>query len=379
MLGHMAEDIADIVSGLPRLTSVTGVWQLAEDRLVAGDAAYLGDLCIALTERYSAGGAKVWQYGAVVDRLVRLLCLTPGRGHVEQVLRVCAAAGDPRRTRYVASLLAAGQPAHDLAFVFADPAADLELRACLAQEVVLRRVALDTVVGPADLAATPGWRGHPLQRLPTSLTVLEGEPPLPAYGVAGGSSLMPYGPAARPRSVPDADATRIPAATDATTDSSVSAITAAVANWAEESNGTIEARVFTLAGAVTGETVAGTLVTLPLRCLRGVGRRTGLSVARSDPTTVWQTLFAAAADGGAYNSGAHGAYGRLAAWRSVAGLVGAPDDAPVAELERRAMDHSWYEFDADTDWYCRIAWDLGLVVVAPDGRRLTVLAATDTD
>jgi hypothetical protein len=39
----------------------------------------------------------------------------------------------------------------------------------------------------------------------------------------------------------------------------------------------------------------------------------------------------------------------------------------------------WYRFAPDTDWFEHVAWDLALVAVSPDGRRLAVLAATDTD
>ncbi|WP_274564734.1 DUF6183 family protein [Streptomyces spiramyceticus] len=44
-------------------------------------------------------------------------------------------------------------------------------------------------------------------------------------------------------------------------------------------------------------------------------------------------LFAAASTGGAYNSGGYGAYGRLAAWQSLAGLSGAAEGASAAEVE----------------------------------------------
>ena len=48
-------------------------------------------------------------------------------------------------------------------------------------------------------------------------------------------------------------------------------------------------------------------------------------------------------------------------------------------MEQLAHECAWYSFGAATDWFERVAWDLGLVVVTPDRRRIAVLAATDTD
>jgi hypothetical protein len=39
----------------------------------------------------------------------------------------------------------------------------------------------------------------------------------------------------------------------------------------------------------------------------------------------------------------------------------------------------WVSWDAASEWYCQVAWDLGLLAVRPDGMSLAVLAATDTD
>jgi hypothetical protein len=93
----------------------------------------------------------------------------------------------------------------------------------------------------------------------------------------------------------------------------------------------------------------------------------------------WQRLFAAASTGGAYNRGCYGAYGRLNAWRSVAALSGTADGALLDEVERQARESAWYGFRTATKWFWQVAWDIGLVTVAPGGKRLAVLAATDTD
>jgi hypothetical protein len=48
-------------------------------------------------------------------------------------------------------------------------------------------------------------------------------------------------------------------------------------------------------------------------------------------------------------------------------------------VEQRARECTWYRFTAPTDWFEQVAWDVGLTVLTPDRRQLTVLAATDTD
>lgn len=83
--------------------------------------------------------------------------------------------------------------------------------------------------------------------------------------------------------------------------------------------------------------------------------------------------------GRAYNHGLYGAYGRLGAWQSMAGLSGSSTGAPAAEVERRAQACDWLSFNANTNWFDQVAWDFGLAAIWPGRRSLAVLAATDTD
>jgi hypothetical protein len=96
-------------------------------------------------------------------------------------------------------------------------------------------------------------------------------------------------------------------------------------------------------------------------------------------TQAWQQVFAAASTGGAYNHGEHGAYGRLLAWRSLAALAHAPQDASPADIQTLAERCSWYTFAGASPWFEQVAWDIGLATVSPDRRHLAILAATDTD
>ncbi|CAL9329925.1 DUF6183 family protein [Streptomyces sp. enrichment culture] len=380
----MSDRIQKIVSELPDLERVTEVGDLAARRLARGDAAFVADLGIALSGRYGASAAGIWQYRSVFDRLLRLVALTPGPGHVEQAVRLVSAAArtDRRLPRRAASMLAAARPPGELNGLYAgggsSAGASEELRACLLHELVLRGVAIAQWPAIEAWATSGHWRRHPLARLPLERTVMEEEPPLPSYSENGSSFPMPYEPPGGPR-VTSGSTADLPGVTDTTTEEFSRAAAAAVINWSEESNGHIETRRYEPARPVGADRLPALLPTLGLECLDGAGAGRRLALCSGPPGHAWRVLFAAASCGGAYNSGVYGAYGRLAAWRSVAALSGAAADAPVGEVEQHALACDWYDFGGATRWFSRVAWDIGLVCVAPDARRVTVLAATDTD
>ncbi|EGX56187.1 hypothetical protein SZN_29140 [Streptomyces zinciresistens K42] len=376
----MADRIQKIVTKLPGLKSVTDVWKTADRSLERGDAAFVTDLAIALAGADVSDAGRTWQYRSVFDYLLRLMATTPGPGNVAQTLRLVSSAEVYGRKldRYTASLLASSQPAEELAVAFTGHATE-ELRACLVHELVLRGVDVTGTPGIAGWATSPHWSHHPLRRLPLALAEVEGQPDLPSCNARGGSHSMPYGPLAN-REVRGDGRAQVPSAEETTTEAVTKGIGAAVTNWADESNGRIEARTFDLAASLAVESVPSTLMALGLKCLEGAGtKKTSLSVAACPPEHAWRVLFAAASTGGAYNSGARGAYGRLAAWQSMAGLSGTAYDSPAEEVEARARACAWYAFSANTKWFERVAWDIGLVAVSPDSRQLAMLAATDTD
>ncbi|MFI8350564.1 DUF6183 family protein [Streptomyces sp. NPDC085596] len=374
----MTERIEKIVAELPSLKDVTGVWAVADERLARGDAAFPADLGIALARTYGSS-RQVWQYRSVFDHLLRLLATTPGPDHAVQALRlVCSAeVAGTGLDRYTASLLASSHEAADLTVAFTGRASE-ELRACLVHELVLRGVVVEETPGIAEWATSPHWSHHPLGRLPLRLSDVESCADLPSYHAHGSSHSMPYGPLESRELTVIADAP-VPPVEETTTWSAAAAMAKAVANWAEESNGRIEARLFDFAAPLDAGSVPNALLALGLECLRGAGKTTDLSVAVRAPAQVWRVLFAAASTGGAYNSGSYGAYGRLAAWQSMAALAGSPEGATAGEAEARVRDCTWHVFGADTKWFEQVAWDIGLAALAPGHRHLAVLAATDTD
>jgi len=366
--------------------NVNDVCAAAEARLGAADAAFLGDLGVALAERF-AGSERVWQYRSVFDRLLRLLAATPGSANLVQALRLVSAARACGRSleRYAASQLAAGHAPTDLAAVLfggggAVGAAE-ELRACVVHELVLRGVAVYELPYIAGWANSPHWRHHPLGWLPLELSEIERDRDLPSYSSRGGSShSMPYGPSSdRGKAAAPSGAAGAASALDVTTDTVAASISSAVENWTRGSNGRIEARVFEFAEPIGPETVPATVLASGLACLRDRKPKSAFSTSACTPAEAWRVLFAAASTGGAYNSGCFGAYGRLFAWRSMAGLAGATEGATATEVAERALLCTWYLFDADSPWFEQVAWDIGMATLDPSRARLAVLASTDTD
>ncbi len=384
-LGHrvlrlraVVDQIQKIVTELPDLENVTGVWAVADGWVAQGDAVSAADLGIALAKTYGSR-EQMWQYRSVFDHVLRLLATTGGSGNATQAVRLASSTADTSREldRYAASLLASGHEATDLSVAFTGRASE-ELRACLVHELVLRGVVVEEIPAIAGWAASPHWSHHPLRWLPMTLSHVEGSLDLPSYSTRGSSHSMPYKPSKSSKLAVLAH-TDVPPWVDVTTEAVGTAMAAAVANWAEESNGRIEARAFDLAAPLDTASVMNALLALGLDCLRGVGKKAPLSVAVQSAARVWRVLFAAASTGGAYNSGSRGAYGRLAAWQSFAALAGCPEGAPFDEVEARAADCTWYGFEANTKWFEQVAWDVGLAALTPDRRRLLVLASTDTD
>lgn len=365
MTPDLTGEIASIVAALPGLPDLDGFWDDIDARIAGGDPGFAADVAIALRATY--GRQPVQHVASAVDGLLRRLALLPWPGHVAEVVRMAAGAGVS--TRYVASLLAAGQDAADLGPVLdavVSAAAPAGLRACLIQELVLR--------GTRHPAPMPA--GHPLSVLPGIRADLEGDPPLPRYGLDWTGHSSPFQPvpgdpaAAGP--LPPFLATPGPQGADA-----------AFATW---TNSTVEPRTIDLVEPLRADALAASapavVAALDLVCRAELPAGTPVTGAACEPETVWRLLFAAASMGGAHSYGEYGAHGRLAAWRSLGALTGAGQRARVADIERRARDCAWYRFRVDD----RVGpdgsgafHDVGLVALTPGGHRIAVVAAMDVD
>ena len=153
----------------------------------------------------------------------------------------------------------------------------------------------------------------------------------------------------------------------------------AVKNWEAESNGQSEARLFRSDVDVPPAAISAALaLSLPLACLAGA-TESDLTLGVVSPADVLATVFAAAGNGGAYNQGLGGAYGRLAAWDTLGALAGTGEADTLEAAAVAAASCNWFSFTAKSAWFYDVAWDFGLLALRPDRRTLAVLAATDTD
>ncbi|WP_433046928.1 DUF6183 family protein [Dactylosporangium sp. CS-033363] len=351
-----APDPVAIAAGIAEREHVQDVLKLAQRRIATGRPAFAAELGIALWRRYGLDERPPWQYRSALDRIVRLLCLSPGT--VPEAVRLSTVIGEGRPVRLAAALLAGGHQPEELGPALGGDAPG-ELRACLVHELALRGRPVD-VAPPA---------GHPLAWLPGALTPLEGRPAMPRYSLDGTGGALPS-----EHSTVLAEAGAVPPLRETTTEDVSVAIEAAVRNWARESNGQVESRTYELGAELVPGAAAATLRGLGLECFDGL-TTVGAGVAGN----AWRQLFTAASGGGAYSSGEYGAYGRLAAWRSIGALAGAPPGATAGETEAAALAAEWYAFAGASPWFANVAWDIGLAAVSAGGRRLALLAATDTD
>ncbi|MGG2461357.1 DUF6183 family protein [Streptomyces sp. RGM 3693] len=372
-----AQDLADDELG-------SLVWEKTARTASPDDAGYLRELGSLLTDRHADAVERVRAYERSLAHVVRTLALSPGRDNVVQLLHLLdeqrtSTAHAGLRIPAVASLLAEGQRVADLAAEVFDRRGhgrSEELRSCLFHELVLRGVDIDDFP-PLRYwpLVRPAW--HALSWLPVDRRPFESDADFPSRSVRGGAKGTDTGLPTEGRTDPPTPRTTVrsalqDSATAEVHQDVVSAVTAG--GW-----GDADAWVFILDEPTAPEDVPALLPTLPMACLDGLGPTDRFEIAQRPLDAIWSLLFATASMGGMYSDGAHGAYGRLAAWRSLRGLTGAPRGSSAADVERRALHGTWFQFLADAEWFHNEIYDYGVACLSPDRRRLAVLTATDTD
>jgi hypothetical protein len=347
----------DLPTGLHEAEDISGHYDLIERAAAEGRAGELYDLAVAVR-----AGEPGWQRDAVLLHIQQTLALTPGADNAAHVVRLAATEQSEARVRLAAAQLASAQPVEHLLPLYEEYERAPELLACLVQELVLRHPDIGRTDAFNRAAGQPADANHPLAVLPPALLDFEDELDLPSYGLRGESYAMPFGLGERSGS-PRRPGHQVPAVGLV----APALLTAAVENWAQDSNGRIEARAFQL--KAPAELNAELLEGLEPACLDGEGE---LFVRVATPSEVMRVLFAAAANGSAYGSGRGGAYGRLLAWQSMIALAGG------TRIED-ATDRSWALFNASTSWFHQVAWDVGIAALDTDRLLVHMLAATDTD
>ncbi|MFJ3876646.1 DUF6183 family protein [Streptomyces sp. NPDC090077] len=348
------------------------VWGEPERRAAAGDLAYLGELGAQLSDRREEAALRARTYGEQLAYVVRVLALTPGRDALVELMRLVDGKRAASDLWGLASLLAEHHPAADLvAAVFDRPGAGAtdHLGPCLYHELLLRG---------ADMAGVPQpWSSHTLAWLPRQLRDFEAGAEFPRRTVSGSAGGFWTRIPAEGRLDPP-----VPRTTErsALRNSVTAEVHESIVSAPESGDwGHADAWVFLPEEPLAPEQVPALLPMLPMPCT-DVGPTYRFEVARSPLGEVWRLLFASASMGGVYGGGVGGAFGRMWAWRSLAGLAGAEAGAGAEEVERLARATTWFRFEADSGWFHNeIGADYGIAALSPDGRRLAVLAATDTD
>ncbi|MBX3188856.1 MAG: hypothetical protein KF819_17690 [Labilithrix sp.] len=389
----MTNAIDTLVAGLRGASDVNEAYAAVDQWNRDGKTRDLLDLAAAIERGCDVEGAARWPYEALADHVEEVLALTPGSDHIDALLALLAkervrsvqrSRPSELRVRAFASRLGHGQTKEALLTAIArgaDRADQQEILACWMHETVLRGTSLDREEGAIAFAARLAERGHPLGSMPLTLLGAETEAPtyMPMYGanaIHKAVARLESGPASA-RTIPPPGHEEAPRVTRVDDAAHEQRLLEAVVPWTTGSNGTAEAKIFRFEAPI-GAAAPGKwlLRALPLECLKGSG---SLRAEVVGPEAVWGALFAAASNGGAYSTGLGGAYGRRAAWASLAALVDAPGDAAPARVDASASACRFSMFGAPGDWFNDIAWDIGILAVRAGGGSAAVLAATDTD
>ncbi|MFF7993321.1 DUF6183 family protein [Kitasatospora xanthocidica] len=369
-----------------------------ESRVAAGEFDWAGGLAVELAARVGAGADRTGHCGAVMYWALHALAAHPEAGSLQALVRVLESPhhGGVERAAspsHLAAVVARSHRIEDIVGVVFGRAPEAacvrEFAACLLHESVLVQGEVDGHPALRAFAGTLLAEGHPLAVLPLSLLPEEHGlrrppgaaddwtwtvPPVGPVGPVGPEAADPHEPAVTPAARRRAAALD-PAETG--TPATADAMGAAVEHWLAHSNGTVAAQEFWLPDPVAREDFPAVFELLPLTPWPADGARPKLQPSNADLSL--RILLTAAYRAPAYGRGRYGAYGRLAAWRSLGGLTGSPADAPVAEVAELVRRTSWFRVGTSSPWFHDVAWDLAVAALRPGGQEIAVLAATDTD
>jgi len=390
----MPNEIEGIVATLPGADDVNQAFATVDRWNREARTKDLLELAAAIEAACDVDGAARFPYEAVADHIEEELALTAGPDHIDALFALLArprvrsvqrARSLEMRVRSFASRLGHGQTKEALEATVARLGANAEhteVLACWMHETVLRGTSLDREPAIASFHARLAEAKHPLGAMPLTLLEAESEAPtyMPMYGanaISNAVARLESGPTSA-RTVPPPGEHSPPRVTRIEDASLEARLRESVLPWTTSSNGKAEAKAFRLEPALTTASPGRWLLrALALECIDGAQ---SLRAERTAADTVWGALFAASANGGAYSSGLGGAYGRRAAWISMAALLDAPPDAPLGQLDALAPSAQFLMFGAaGTEWWNDVAWDIGVLAVRPGGGSVAVLAATDAD
>ncbi|MFE2214429.1 DUF6183 family protein [Streptomyces canus] len=364
-----------------------------QNRVSSEDFEWVTLLGAELARRAVHEGEESSEHVFLLDRLQTALSTAAGQQSLRALMCLPSSlqAGEPAQTRAerrLAQMVALGhRPSDIVPVVYGErlgTATSDEFKACLLQELVLKGVAVTEYPLLRSFGEALVAEEHPLAPLPLHLLPTERALLRPTHAPHDWTWALP--PASvekhsdRPELRVSAEMRRRSAAVDpadVTVPEVAEAMSTAVRHWLEESNGMVAAQEFWSASSVPPDDFAAVFERLPLTAWPTGQTRARLYPAGSD--RVLQVLLTAAVRSPAYGNGMFGAYGRLAVWRSLGGLVGAAPDAPIDETAILVEQAHWFIADPSSDWFHQVAWDLAVAALRPGGQEIAVLTATDTD
>lgn len=319
-----------------------------------------------------------WKERSVFERLMECLVFANDENGAWIALSVLPKFEPSLRQRYLETVRA--ETAAKVAFVHSSESIEnilaklpeLETAALLLHEAIVRGKLIGATPASVAMYKRLKAEGHPLAWLPLELLHIETELPLRSFSKgASGWGLpeikIPLEPVAFDTG------TFLPAFVEIQDEKRIELIGTVDENWRNQSNGRNEVRIFQVSpfGSLS---IEKTLPALGIESAAGGAKFEEIVTLEA----VFQHLFAISANGGAYSRGCCAAYGRLNAWKSLAGLCGATLEMDAEELLETALACRWGKFQGG-EWFYDIFWDLGVVCLNPDRCELVVLAATDVD
>jgi hypothetical protein len=379
-----SHQIASLLQSLEGAQDVRSQYATIEAWAAQAEVALLEELAAALSADAEGQYSNSWVPRAILDHLETALALAPGYAQANTLFKLSAATS-AGRWLYIASMLASAQPLDVLVRLFEEyehSETHAELLLVLAQELVIRAIPCDQQPAIARLFERMKAQRHPLTRLPlTLLPDIEADIAgyLPHYASRSTAWSSPKRPDTQPVVAQRQPATTLYTIEEVHDAARAQRISMCVKGWETESNGQSEVRIFKVLPLLSaGDISPAFLRSLPLAALEGADEQK-LIIVPAAPQRIFSTLFAAAANGGAYSSGRYGAYGRLHAWASLAAIVADDDTWQVEAVAQQMAGCAWFDIDTTTNWFYQVAWDILLVALLPDGQHVITFAATDTD
>ncbi|MDH6130285.1 DUF6183 family protein [Kitasatospora sp. GP82] len=388
----MNEDQARTVAALSaaEYADVAELQHEIDLRVSAGDFDWVASLGGDIAGQAAAEGGPSGNHLAVLGHLLRSLAGCAAPESLRALLRTPLSLSPDgrqrqREERALAAMVAHSQGAEDIERVVYGEQADAvhprEFRACLLHELVLTGALVEESPTLLAFARKLVADGHPLAVLPLHLLPEEqglirpdGAAPDWTWAVSSLAGTF-HGAAELHVTPPMRERTAGIEMTEISVPETADVMGAAVRHWCTDSNGRIAAQDFWSPDPVPPEDFPAVFE----RLLLTPWEQERAQLHPSTAEEVFRILLTAATRGSAYGPAQYGAHGRLATWRSLGGLTGAPVDAPVERIAELARQTHWFRPDPGSAWFYDVAWDLAVAALRPDSQGIAVLAATDTD